>query len=159
MFGRKNKDMPKGMAKGPELPDAVAGAQKDALDQLAISGIRKVVTDRLNQDQFGSIVGAQMEGRSVPETAQARIARYEEHRNKTNRYALLTGLPRVAQHDAEISGMRAAMEKLTPPDEKAQHVLYESQMGTSFDTVNDAVRKNLEELDKKYPNSYEKWAD
>jgi hypothetical protein len=154
MFGRK-----KSSNNAPSLPAAVASAQEDARGQLAISGVRKVVTDHLNKKQFGDIATRQLQGMPLPEPAQARIDRYTAARDATNRYAMLTGLSRVDQHDAEIGGMRKAAEKLTPPDVKAGEVLFEAQTGKSFDKSADAVRKGFEELDKKYPNSYEKWAD
>lgn len=154
MFGRK-----KAAKNAPSLPAAVASAQEDAIGQLGISGVRKVVTDHLNKKQFGDIAVKQMQGQPLPEAAQARIDRYTAARDATNRYAMLTGLSRVAQHDAEMGGMRKAAEKLTPPDVKAGEVLFEAQSGKSFDKSSDVVRKGFEELDKKYPNSYEKWAD
>ena len=157
MFGRKNKAAK--LPKGPKLSDAVAGAQKDALAQQTLSGIRAVVTDNLNQKQFKDYSYLKMNGLPLPEEAQARIDRYNESRDKTNRFGMLSGLSRVSQHDAEMDGMRRAYEKLTPPDTKAEQVLLEARSGKSFEQSAAQVRKSFAEMDKKFPNSYEKWAD
>lgn len=157
MFGRKSKKP--SLPKGPKLSDAIESAQKDALVSETLSGIRKVVTDHRNQKQFADYSYSRLYGEPIHPTAQARLDRYNESKQKTQRYSLRSGVSRVAAHDAEMAGMRRAYEKLTPPDDKAQQVLWEAQSGKSFEKSADTVREGFAKLDKQSPNSYEKWAD
>ena len=157
MFGRKKKE-PK-LPAGPKLSDAVASAQKDALVSETLSGIRKVVTDHLNQKQFKDYSYNRLYGLPIDPIAKARLDRYEESSTKTKEYSSRAGVPMAVSFDAEMDGMRRAYTKLTPPDQKADEILLDLQHGKSFEESAAQVRKGLAELDRKRAERKKKYPD